>query len=224
MHDFLGYILRQRIALLCKLYHLLLQFIIVSNFTPLGTSPFLLCHTFYSILFYSILRLAPTEFICLHIFPGLFRIKLYNLQMRVIADFAGHWRQISCGKVNLSEVDWFALRPTFRGQVGFFLRSCRFIETYRQAVYLYNIYIWHVSPHLSCHDTCQIWKWFTMTSSNGNIFRVTGPLWGEFTGHRWIPLTKASDTELWCFLWSAPWMNGSVNNREADNLRRHRAH
>ena len=42
-----------------------------------------------------------------------------------------------------------------------------------------------------------------MTSSNGNIFRVTGPLWGEFTGHRWIPLTKASDVELWCFLWSA---------------------
>ena len=35
-----------------------------------------------------------------------------------------------------------------------------------------------------------------MTSSNGNIFRVTGPLWGEFTGDRWIPLTKASDAEL----------------------------
>ena len=43
-----------------------------------------------------------------------------------------------------------------------------------------------------------------MTSSNGNIFRVTGPLCGEFTGHRWIPLTKASVAELWCFLWSAP--------------------
>ena len=41
-----------------------------------------------------------------------------------------------------------------------------------------------------------------MTSSNGNIFRVTGHLWGEFTGPRWIPLTKASDAELWCFLWS----------------------
>ena len=26
-----------------------------------------------------------------------------------------------------------------------------------------------------------------MTSSNGNIFCVTGPLCGEFTGHRWIP-------------------------------------
>ena len=36
------------------------------------------------------------------------------------------------------------------------------------------------------------------------IFRVTGPLCGEFTGHHWIPLTKASDAELSCFLWSAP--------------------
>ena len=43
-----------------------------------------------------------------------------------------------------------------------------------------------------------------ITSWNGNIFRVTGPLWGESTGHRSIPLTKASDTELWCLLWSAP--------------------
>ena len=39
-----------------------------------------------------------------------------------------------------------------------------------------------------------------MTSSNGNIFRVTGHLCGEFTG----PRTKASDAEVWCFLWSAP--------------------
>ena len=43
-----------------------------------------------------------------------------------------------------------------------------------------------------------------MTSSNGNIFRVTGHLCGEFTGPRWIPRTKASDAELWCVLLSAP--------------------
>ena len=42
-----------------------------------------------------------------------------------------------------------------------------------------------------------------MTSSNGNIFRVTGHLCREFTGRRWIPRTKASDAELWYFLWSA---------------------
>ena len=41
-----------------------------------------------------------------------------------------------------------------------------------------------------------------MTSSNGNIFRVTGPLLGEPTVLRWIPLTKGSDADLWCFLWS----------------------
>ena len=63
---------------------------------------------------------------------------------------------------------------------------------------------------------------YMMTSSNGNIFRVTGHLCGEFTGHRWIPRTKASNAELWCFLWCAP--NGWVNNGEASDLRRHRAH
>ena len=56
------------------------------------------------------------------------------------------------------------------------------------------------------------------------MFRVTGPSCGEFSGHRWIPRTKASDAELWCFIWSAPWINGWVNNREAGNLRRHRAY
>ena len=35
-----------------------------------------------------------------------------------------------------------------------------------------------------------------MTSSNGNIFRVTDPLYGEITGYQWIPLTKANDAEL----------------------------
>ena len=48
-----------------------------------------------------------------------------------------------------------------------------------------------------------------MTSSNWNILRVTGHLCGEFTGHRWIPFTKASDAELWCFLWYAPEKNVS---------------
>ena len=40
---------------------------------------------------------------------------------------------------------------------------------------------------------------FMMTSSNGEFFNVTGPLCGEFTGHQWIPHTKASDAELHVF-------------------------
>ena len=63
-----------------------------------------------------------------------------------------------------------------------------------------------------------------MTSSNGNIFRVTGRLCGEFTGDRWIPLTTASDAELWCFFFIRAWINDWVNTREAGDLRRHRAH
>ena len=65
--------------------------------------------------------------------------------------------------------------------------------------------------HSCCHELSsgilsddmeifRITSHFMMTSSNGNIFRVTGHLCGEFTGPRWIPRTKASDAELWCFL------------------------
>ena len=64
---------------------------------------------------------------------------------------------------------------------------------------------------------------YMMTSPNGNTSRVTGPLYGKFTGSRWIPHTKASDAEPWCFLWFA-WINGWENNREAGDLRRHGAH
>ena len=61
-----------------------------------------------------------------------------------------------------------------------------------------------------------------MTSSSASIFCVTGPVSGEFTGHRGIPVTKACDAELGCFL--CAWWNGWLNTRDAGDLRRHRAH
>ena len=64
---------------------------------------------------------------------------------------------------------------------------------------------------------------YMMTSSNGNIFRVTGPVCGEFTGSRWIPHTKSSDAELMFSLICAR-RDGWVNNGEAGDLGRHRAH
>ena len=52
-----------------------------------------------------------------------------------------------------------------------------------------------------------------MTSSNGNISRVTGPLCGEFTGHRWIPLTKASQWRgALMFSLICSWTNGWEDN------------
>ena len=54
------------------------------------------------------------------------------------------------------------------------------------------------------HTYCWVWlEVIIKTPSSGNIFRATGPLYGKFTGPRWIPRTKASDAELWCLLWSA---------------------
>ena len=43
-----------------------------------------------------------------------------------------------------------------------------------------------------------------VTTSNGNIFRVTGLLCWEFTGNRWMPCTKASDAELKMFFFYLP--------------------
>ena len=59
-----------------------------------------------------------------------------------------------------------------------------------------------------------------MTSSNGNIFRVTGPLWGN-------PVSSPHKGQ-WhgAFMFSLIWARMIVwkNNREAGDLRHHRAH
>ena len=75
----------------------------------------------------------------------------------------------------------------------FYSAVCLKNVTQRCGVKSFSISITMTTIHIS----------FMMTSSNGNISRVTGHLCGEFTGHRWIPSTKAGDAELWCFLWSA---------------------
>ena len=52
-------------------------------------------------------------------------------------------------------------------------------------------------------------------------FRVIALLWGKSIGYRWIPRTKVSDAELWCFLWSVP--EPTVEQPMGD-LGRHRTH
>ena len=49
------------------------------------------------------------------------------------------------------------------------------------------------------------WKWWPSHHITWWRHQMeTGPLCGEFTCPRWIPRTKASDAELWCFLGSVP--------------------
>ena len=64
----------------------------------------------------------------------------------------------------------------------------------------------------------------TMTSSNGNIFRVTGPFVRGI--HRW-PVNfphKGQWRGALMFSLICAWANDWVNNRDAGDLRRHRAH
>ena len=62
-----------------------------------------------------------------------------------------------------------------------------------------------------------------MTSSNGDIFRVTGPLWGESTGHRWF-LSQRPVTRSYDVLFDLRLENNEANNRDAGHLRRYGAH
>ena len=41
----------------------------------------------------------------------------------------------------------------------------------------YRIYIWQVSPQLSCGDTCQIWMWFE--ESNMYFCKIKNFAYGE---------------------------------------------
>ena len=63
-----------------------------------------------------------------------------------------------------------------------------------------------------------------MTSSNGNLLSIIGFLCGEFTCHRWIPLTKVSEAELWRFSSICAWTNEWAYNREFGDFGRHCAH
>ena len=61
-----------------------------------------------------------------------------------------------------------------------------------------NLNIWfHILKIKACfhciHQARNLFYYSMMTSSNGNIFRATGPLRGKSTDQLWIPLTKASD-------------------------------
>ena len=62
-----------------------------------------------------------------------------------------------------------------------------------------------------------------MTSSNGNLFRVTGPLCEEFTGPGEFPSQTPVIRSFDVFFDLRP-SKRWVNNPEAGDLRRHRAH
>ena len=78
----------------------------------------------------------------------------------------------------------------------------------------------HLEMFANCRPLRLSLNVFMMTSSNGNIFRVTGPLCGEFTGHWLIHRSRVNSPhknqwhgDLMFSLICAWWMDGWVNNR-----------
>ena len=88
---------------------------------------------------------------------------------------------------------------------------------------LYKLIHHSSRAYMPCDQNSLETTGFMMMSSNGNIFRVTGPLWRESTGHRWF----SSQTQ-WrgavMFSLICNWTNGWANEPDAGDLRRHRAH
>ena len=122
--------------------------------------------------------------------------KSYKLIMPILPEY--HWR---CWHSSL----WYNLlySPYLRQII-----ICAFSNFLR----LSDVYSDITSPYLHCLHSLIIQLYshlprkrnyrdtnmhgVVMTSSNENIFDVSGPLWGESTGDRWIPLTKATYAEL----------------------------
>ena len=130
----------------------------------------------------------------------------YNGTALYVTGSSNHPRQVIYGRIHI--VGCLHIFPKrhqlhipFTIILAIFVRYLKCVRKWRHRIFTLNTW-------LSMHQVLSI---NIMKSSSGNI-----------SVHRWIPCTKASDTELWCFLWS--WINGWVNNREAGDLRRHRAH
>ena len=100
---------------------------------------------------------------------------------------------------------------------------CCFTRPKRVSVTYYSI--WLIKLIRRCFEQPQGHQFSMMTSSNGNIFRVAGPLCEEFTGQRWNPRAhKGQWRGAVMFSLTCARINGWVNNREAGDLRRNCAH
>ena len=112
----------------------------------------------------------------------------------------------------ISESTWSGKKVSEMGQAQFFNPNS---NSRCQSVCRNSLFVYHIDTILLRH---------TKIHDGVETFSALLALVREFTGHQWIACTKVSDAEIWYFLWSATWLNGWVNNREAGDWRRHRTH
>ena len=152
----------------------------------------------------SSIRHAPFQTLDWLLYWNVCRVGLdavFNLQWYrnyVISLMQLYWSISAYHKLRFSWMTlvWCCTVPTFKVQ-GIFMKVLSWWCSPGIQVYVIKcvvcIFLYCNWSMTDSHDNifCSM-----MTSSNGNSFRDTGPLCGEFTGHRWIPHTKAGDAEL----------------------------
>ena len=62
----------------------------------------------------------------------------------------------------------------------------------------YHVYIWQVSPQLSCGDTCQIWMWFR--ESNRYFCKIENFAYGEISERNFSNPHPSTWVRMWCSL------------------------
>ena len=83
--------------------------------------------------------------------------------------------------------------------------------------YIAKYTLWNTFITVLFFQSCQR---IMMTSSNGNLFHVTGPLWGESPVTDGFP-SKRAVTQSFMFSLMCDWTNGWANSLEAGDFSRH---
>ena len=108
-----------------------------------------------------------------------------------------HWLWSSCTNYILYQFKWDTLK------------KFQIYTRYRNLIGGWYSFISKVClRHFNHHDVMK-WKHFLL-------------LWGEYTGHLWIHKGQWRGALIFSLI--SAWTNGWVNNRDASDLRRHRAH
>ena len=111
------------------------------------------------------------------------------------------WAQVSTSTM-LINIDVVRGKPISHGSEFNTINKTDTVRKYTIMIYIASVIKLNLSSWYEYIDGMQGSAF--MTSPNRNIFRVTGHLYEVFSGRWWIPRTKSSDAELWCFLWSSP--------------------
>ena len=164
---------------------------------------------------------------CKTFFQGVVNIYTFSLRIATRKGFILFHGALGCIWMHISNNSTFKelITHTFRSSFVLLWLDTRGFTIIFQVDFsaLGNFYDMINPMPMKQHWIICMTKWFMMTSSNGNIFRITGPLCGEFLSPVYSP-HKDQWRRALAFSLICAWTNGWVNTWDPGDLRHHRAH